>query len=60
MERDDIEYLLRVLSNMDGAEEIKVGPTVWTATDLFDVVEDALRWQALREQAARPAPGFES
>ncbi len=60
MDRSTTEYLLHILTNMDGSEDIKIGITIWTAIDLSEVVEDALRWQALREQAARPAPGFES
>ncbi len=60
MDRDDLEYLMRILTNMDGGEEIKIGITVWTVADLFHVVKGALRWDGLRERAAQPTPGFES
>jgi len=49
MSDDDLDYLRKILSNMDGNEEIKVGLFIFTASEFVEVVDDARSHRKLNE-----------
>lgn len=45
---DDLEYLHGILRRMDGEEEIQIGVTHWSVSDILSVVQMALQLGAFQ------------
>ena len=57
MDDADLNYLHGILRRLDGDAEILIGLTVWTASDIGWVVEEALQareWAKMSLENTRP------